>query len=426
MKIAYLVPGSGGTFYCGNCLRDKFFTTALRESGNDIVMIPMYLPLNLGQCEADSPIFYGALTIYLEQLSPVFRHLPSRVKRFLDSEKVLRFVGKLSASTSASGHEAMTISMLKGSHGKQADELEVLVNWLKNHEKPDVVHLSNALLSGLAPRLKKDVGCAVVCTLQDEDEWVDEMREPFATQTWNLIEENARYIDAFISSSNYYAQFFQSKISIHPDKMYMIYNSVASVSVRKKDIPPAQPTIGYMSKISSHFGADMLFDAFLELKKEPAFKQLRLIYTGGYTDDYKVIVSHIRRKTKQLGCENDVVFHEDLSIEGKKQFLNSINVFCVPSRRKEAFGMHMLEAIAAEVPVVMPDHGAYTEVLMHTEAGLLYEPGSLRALTDALRRMFTDKELYLSLQQNCHPGIFQRFEMAEQTQKNISVYSRLI
>ena len=39
MKIVHLVPGSGGSFYCGNCMRDSVYVNALRNLGNDVVMI---------------------------------------------------------------------------------------------------------------------------------------------------------------------------------------------------------------------------------------------------------------------------------------------------------------------------------------------------------------------------------------------------
>ena len=35
MKITYIVPGSGGTFYCGNCLRDWYFTDILKNEGRE-------------------------------------------------------------------------------------------------------------------------------------------------------------------------------------------------------------------------------------------------------------------------------------------------------------------------------------------------------------------------------------------------------
>jgi glycosyltransferase involved in cell wall biosynthesis len=424
MKIAYLLPGSGGSFYCGNCTRDKFLTQSLKRAGNDILMIPMYLPLTIDDCEADSPIFYGAVNIYLEQISPIFKFLPQWAKKLLDSDKILRFAAKQSGSTSASGNEAMTISMLRGEHGKQAHDLDILINWLKEHEKPDVVHLSNALLSGLAAKLKKELGCKVICTLQDEDEWVDEMREPFCTETWKIISENAEHIDSFIAVSQYYANLMHTKLTIPTEKIKVVYNSLGDDLIRRNQHSTDFHTIGYMSKINSHFGADILFEAFAEIKKESQFKELKLKYTGGYTDDYKKIISEINRKAKLQNIENDIEFFEDLSNDGKKNFLDSISLFCVPSRRKEAFGMHILEALAAEVPVVMPEIGAYPELIEKSKAGLCYNPEDVSALTTTLRNVLNDRKLYTNLQKNCHTAIKTAFSTIEQTDKMGEIYGK--
>ena len=424
MKIAYLLPGSGGSFYCGNCTRDKFLTQSLKRAGNDIIMIPMYLPLTIDDCEADSPIFYGAVNIYLEQLSPIFKYLPQWAKKLLDSDKILRYAAKQSGSTSAVGNEAMTISMLKGEHGKQAHDLDILINWLKEHEKPDVVHLSNALLSGLAAKLKQELGCKIICTLQDEDEWIDEMREPYCTQTWKIISENAEHIDTFIAVSQYYADLMKAKLDVPAEKIKVVYNSIGTELIRKNKHSTDFHTIGYMSKINSLFGADLLFEAFAALKKETQFRNLKLNYTGGYTEDYKKVVSDLKRKAKQLNIENDIEFFEDLSYEGKKLFMENISLFCVPSRRKEAFGMQILEAFAAEVPVIMPGIGAYSELVEKSKAGLCYDPNDITALTATLRKVLTDKKLYAELQQNCHAAIKTVFSTVEQTHKMGEIYNK--
>lgn len=426
MKIAYMLPGSGGSFYCGNCTRDLVFTKSLKATGHDIIMIPMYLPLNIDQCQADSPIFYGAVNIYLKQISPIFKRIPKWFKRILDSEKVLRFAAKQSGSTKAEGNESMTISMLKGTEGKQSDDLDILINWLKEHEKPDIVHLSNALLSGLAEKLKEELGCVVVCTLQDEDEWIDEMREPYASNVWKLIESNAKHIDAFIAVSDYYAQLIRSKIEVPADKIHVVHNCIDIDSIRESKHEDSFHTIGYMSKINSLFGADLLFEAFVELKKEVQFADLKLKYTGGYTDDYKKVVGNIKRKTKEYHLEKEVEFFDDLSAVGKKQFLDSISLFCVPSRRKEAFGIQALEAYAAQIPIVMPDIGANPEIINKSKAGLLYEPNDAKNLVNTLKKVLTDKVLYQELKQNCHKSIRFAFNTTEQTNKILDIYKQYL
>src|SRR5512133_307188 len=208
MKIVNIVPGFGGTFYCGNCLRDSVLVKTLRASGHDSVTLPIYLPLSIdkkGVLEADTPVFYGAVSIYLKQNYRVFRHMPAWLEHLLDSKPLLRFAASKAGSTRATGLEEMTLSMLRGSEGYQKEELEQLIHYLKFHEKPDVVHLSNALLLGLAEKIKKEVNAKVVCSLQDEDVWVDPMRPDYREKVWNQMADNAQYVDAFIAVSDYFA-----------------------------------------------------------------------------------------------------------------------------------------------------------------------------------------------------------------------------
>jgi glycosyltransferase involved in cell wall biosynthesis len=425
MKTAYIVPGSGGSFYCGNCLRDSDFSNALKRTGHEVSIIPMYLPLSIDNCETDSPIFYGAVNMYLKNRISIFKKMPRFLQGFFDSKFMLKFAAKKSGSTNPVGLEDMTISMLKGKDGKQADDLELLVNWLRDHEKPDVIHLSNALLSGLAERLKSELGCAIVCSLQDEDEWIDAMREPYLTESWRLIEQNAEHIDAFISVSRYYKDLINQRINIPEEKLHVVYNSICIDSVKEKK-DPEHHTIGYMAKINSDFGADILFEAFLILKNDEKFKDLKLKFTGGYTDDWKNIVKPIKQKIKKHKLEYDVEFFDDLSTEGKHKFLDSISLFCVPSRRKEAFGIQLLEAFAAHVPAIVPNIGAYPEIIKGNSAGILYEPNTPETLAETLKQILSNKEKYEELKGNCLNTISNTFNNRHQVPKVIDIYKTLI
>lgn len=426
MKIAFIIPGSGGQFYCSNCLKDKALVKALKQAGHDVMVIPMYLPLGEDQAETELPIFYGAVNIYLKQVFPLLKRMPAFLQRALNSDSLLRFAGKLSGSTRAQGNEAMTISMLKGARGKQAEDLDELIRWLRDHEKPDVVHLSNALLSGLAEKIKTELKCAVVCTLQDEDEWIDAMREPYASQTWQLIESNAEHMDALIAVSAYYADLIRSKIKTDPAKIHLVSNSVDPDTLRKKQVLPGEHCIGYMSKINSIFGADVLFDAFVELKKEAQFSGLKLSYTGGYTDDYKKVVKEIKQKAGKYQLEKDLSFHDDLSEAGKKQFLDNISLFCVPSQRKESFGIQLLEAFAAEVPCIMPDIGAYPEIIEKSQAGLLYQAGDLNDLVDKLRQVLSNESFYRQLREQCHKSLNESFHFGSHSKNMLAVYQQCL
>ena len=132
MNIVQIIPGSGGSFYCGNCLRDSKYVVALREQGHQVVKIPMYLPIFSDEHDIDEiPVFYGAVSIYLKQLYPIFRKAPQWIDRLLNSKPLLKMATSMAGSTNAKGLEEMTVSMLLGEDGRQNEELERLVDWME-------------------------------------------------------------------------------------------------------------------------------------------------------------------------------------------------------------------------------------------------------------------------------------------------------
>ena len=86
--------------------------------------------------------------------------------------------------------------------------------------KPDVVHISNALLLGLAPPIKEQVNTAVVCSLQDEDGWINDMKEPYKQTAIELINEKAKSVDAFVSVSDYYKNVIEDILSSVSNRDY--------------------------------------------------------------------------------------------------------------------------------------------------------------------------------------------------------------
>ena len=96
MKIVNIVPGFGGSFYCGNCLRDSVFVKTLKTLGHEAIMLPVYLPLTLNnnQENNDIPVFYGAVNIYLKQQFKLLRHMPRWMHRLFDSTPILRYAAK--------------------------------------------------------------------------------------------------------------------------------------------------------------------------------------------------------------------------------------------------------------------------------------------------------------------------------------------
>ena len=86
MRIVQITPGSGDSFYCENCLRDAALVTAMRKLGHDVLMVPLYLPLQVDKSEpiSNAPIFFGGVNVYLQQKSALFRKTPRWIDRLFD------------------------------------------------------------------------------------------------------------------------------------------------------------------------------------------------------------------------------------------------------------------------------------------------------------------------------------------------------
>ncbi|MDD3960607.1 MAG: hypothetical protein PHT77_01950 [Bacteroidales bacterium] len=97
MNIIQIIPGSGGSFYCGNCLRDSNFFEAMKAQGQMVIKIPMYLPLfDEEPNQRNVPVFYGAISMYLKQNYRLFRTMPSWMERLLNSTPLLKLAARIS------------------------------------------------------------------------------------------------------------------------------------------------------------------------------------------------------------------------------------------------------------------------------------------------------------------------------------------
>ncbi len=426
MNIIQIIPGSGGSFYCGNCLRDSKYFNALRSEGHQVTKIPMYLPLFADEHDInDIPIFYGAISTYLKQLYPAFRKAPKWFDNLLNSKPMMKIAASMAGSTRASGLEDMTISMLLGEQGQQKEELEHLVNWIADHCKPDVIHLSNALLLGLAKRLNEKVGVPVVCSLQDEDVWVDAVHPSFQEKIWKLMHTRSRDVDALVSVSNFFAEKMKARMDLPEDKLHTIHLGVdiddyTFISTREKE-----RNVGYISRICHENGFDIVVDAFIRLKQNPGFEDVKLIATGGSTGDDTKFIKEQKHKIKENNLTGSFEIMPDFEEKGLHDFFKKVSMISVPVRIGEAFGIYLLESMASGVPVVQPALGAFHEIIELSGGGVTYLPNSPEKLSETWAEWLSDPERLEQLSIAGREGTIEKFNIHSHAKEIIALYKSL-
>jgi hypothetical protein len=109
--------------YCGSCLRDNALAAELLRQGHDVNLLPLYTPPLTDEPRVSSEkVFFGGISVYLEQHSAIFRHTPRWLDRLWDSGWALRAAARQLDQPSILIRSArLTISMLRGEHGPSAE-----------------------------------------------------------------------------------------------------------------------------------------------------------------------------------------------------------------------------------------------------------------------------------------------------------------
>jgi glycosyltransferase involved in cell wall biosynthesis len=399
LKILFIVPGSGDPFYCGNCFRDNQQASALRKAGHDVVVMPLYLPLKDQSFLADTPLFFPATSLYLSQKYYKKRSLPQWMEKMLNSDFSLNLAASFSGSTSAGGLEEMTLSMITGEDDVFRRQVQTLVEWIQEHEQPDIIHLSSSLIIGIGKAIRKATGIPIVCSLQDEEVWIEGLEKASAEAAWQGIGENMSYIDCFIASSEFYKRKVMRRFPTMPP-VHVVYPGLDAAKYASEQ-RPERPTVGFFYRMNEQNGLRILAEAFVKVKKEGRVPHLRLRIGGGFTSTDKPFLRKVHRILAPYKQEVD--WRGAYRLQDHATFYRNISAICVPVTFEEGVGLYLCEAFAAGRPAIEPCTGSFPEIV--GDAGLLYTPNSSCALADAIAKLFTvnglweqcrDQALYLS------------------------------
>lgn len=392
MQIVYLTAGAAG-MYCGSCLHDNALAKALIAAGHDALLVPTYTPILTDEKSvARDQLFYGGLNVYLQQIIPLARWIPRWADRFLSSPKLVGWIAARSMGTTADKLGGLTVSMLQGKHGNQAKEVDRLVDWLATEMHPDVLVFSNLLIGGAIPEIRRRVNCPVVVVLQGDDAFFDQLSEPYRSQSMQLLRELAQQVDMFLVHSRAYGERMQERLGFRPDQW-----QVNPLSLDTKDFveltrqPPTAdktPVVGYLARLAPEKGLHVLVDAYLQMvQRHPT---VRLEIAGWLGPQHHDYWEDLQKKLSEAGLADRVHYWGSVDRAGKLDFLRSIDLLCVPAIHFEPKGLFVLEALAAGVPVVLPEHAAFPELIERLGGGHLVPAGNIDALAQQLLTVIND------------------------------------
>ena len=429
MRVVLLSAGAAGR-YCGTCLHDNTLAAALVKRGEDVLLVPTYTPLRTDETSvSQSRVFFGGVNVYLQQKSWLFRHTPWFVDRFLDAPRLLKWLSKRSASVEVQKLGDLTVSTLKGEDGHQRKELSKLVRWLASDVKPDLVHLTNSMLVGMAPEIRRQLQVPIVCSLSGEDIFLEQLREPHYSDVRALMKARCGQVDAFIALNNYFADYMADYLAIGRQKIHVIRHGL-NLQGHGMRQPPAttasrEVVIGYFARVAVEKGLHHLAEAFILLCQDKELPPLRLRAAGYMSQGDEQYLKQVRERIAAAGLSERFEYLGELDRNAKIALLQSFDVMSVPSVYRESKGLSVIEGLANGVPMVLPSHGAFPELLADTGGGLLCEPENPASLAAGIKRLILDQALAERCGRSAFDAIRARYTDAQMAAATMDLYRQV-
>jgi glycosyltransferase involved in cell wall biosynthesis len=415
--------------YCGSCLRDNALAAELIRQGHDVTLLPFYTPTltdeeNVSRKER---VFFGGISVYLEQHSSMFRKAPRFVDRLLDAPGVIKAFTSGSISVDPRQLGALTVSTLRGRAGHQKKEIEKLLEFLADEPVPDIINIPYTLLISLAAPLKRTFRCPIVITLQGEDLFLEGLPEPYRAEALDLVRSQVADVDLFIAVSEYYARFMREYLAIPQHKI-----RVATLGVNTADLTPTARTrhdpftIGYFARVAPEKGLHNLAEAYRILRHEKGLPAARLVAAGYLAPEHRAYLDGIAGRLREWGLADEFVYRGAVERRKKVQFFHDIDVLSVPGPYHEPKGLYLLEAMACGVPVVQPNHGAFPEIISRTGGGVLARSEAGPDIADALYDMWRDPARAAELGRQGAAGVRAHYTVSHMATRVLAAYEAAI
>ncbi|HMO15226.1 MAG TPA: glycosyltransferase family 4 protein [Pirellulaceae bacterium] len=413
-------------------MHDNTLVRALNQLACDATLVPTYTPIRTDESDISvDRVFFGGINVYLQQKIPIFRWLPAFMDRFLDNPKLIRRMTARSIDMAPAELGKLAISMLRGLSGNQRKEVKRLSRWLKLHEKPEMILLTNLLIGGAIPFLKQELGVPIVVTLQGDDVFLDSLLEEDRARCKILMREISQEVDAFICHSNFYREFMADYLGINREKIFVTRLGIDTdefAGIKRQQLTSstvADLTICYLARLAPEKGLHLLVDAFIDLHERLEGRGPKLIVAGwlskqnaAYANEQfeKLAAAQLSDQFQHLGVIDRVQ---------KVQMLAQTDLFCVPATYLEPKGLYALEAMAAGAAVVAPDHGAFPEMIDSTGGGLLFRANDTADLSCKLEEILVDHGLRHRLAQQGRQAVISNRNALAMGRDTLELLNRL-
>jgi glycosyltransferase involved in cell wall biosynthesis len=152
--------------------------------------------------------------------------------------------------------------------------------------------------------------------------------------------------------------------------------------------PSSEPSVLYLGRITTAKGIEVAYRAIAELRRRHGI-DARLVQVGTAKPEMAAALTKLAAELELTDAIDD---RGQLDTDELAAVMAKAGALLLPTVEWEAFGLVLVEAGLARVPIVASRIGGVPEVVVDGEHALLFEPGDIPACAAALAAVFTEPE----------------------------------
>jgi phosphatidyl-myo-inositol alpha-mannosyltransferase len=262
--------------------------------------------------------------------------------------------------------------------------------WLLREQQFDLIHLHEPMMPALPLTVLRHSRAANVGTFHAF------RNKPLAYFYGKpILQPFFRNLHGHITVSpaarDFVGEYFPADYRVIPNGIeYAWFNTPRPPLERFRD---GRVNVLFVGRLEKRKGLRFLLRAWPLVRER--FPEARLIVVG----EGRPLEGYRRFAASQGWSESDVYFAGYAPAEELPRYYQAADIFCAPSTGQESFGIVLLEAMAAGIPIVASDIPGYRAVVTQGSEGLLVEPTNADALVAAIGTLLLNPELRATMGQ---------------------------
>lgn len=294
--------------------------------------------------------------------------------------------------------------------------------------KFDVIHAHDWLVAYSAKTLKQAYGMPIVSTIHATEAGrnggIRELNQKYINDTeWMLTYESTEVI----VNSNYMKCEIQRLFGLPFEKINVIPNGVnitnysgieRDYEFRRKYAMDNEKIILFMGRLVYEKGVQYLIGAMPKILEHYHDAKLVIAGQGGMIDELK-------QEVNNLGLTNKVCFAGYLNGKDVGKMYKAADISVFPSVY-EPFGIVALEAMLAEVPVVVSDIGGLNEIIDHRQTGMKTYCGNSNSIADSILELLFNPQLCSNIVKKAKSKVRNEYNWIKLAQDTHFTYQKAI